>query len=449
MDTRDLTQALHEATAGLEPRAGFTDDVVAGGRWRRTRNRVTLASAVAATVAVAVVAVTGPTPVSAPPPPGASNALPVSKGDWRMSHQGGEHVDDPVRTTEIIEAWIAGLRPETPMADAADYSDRPGDPHVFWAGDTPYGEAAIVMEIVRLGPNDERILTGLVAAAPSSPEPRLLGTQVDGPGEQGRFVLPDNRTVLAVAPPDWGLWVSPEIRYTDEGSRRDWTALAITGGVGIGRLPDGANPLNARLAAGDPSSPPTRENAKLGAHLPMVVTGGYPFPDPPRPLKRGLPWTSSVVIGDQTLAPKNARGLFTDALRTSALLDPSSYDDEQRSPWLLTTARQGAPVVIVGEHQELDHPAYLYAVVLDPVSGEPGVERIGVVDQSATLPVVHRLADDGGAGTGGGWVVAALGKTLSHRSGPEEAWSAATPDAAWLPDDTTQVLVGDEVVNLF
>ncbi|GAB3441622.1 hypothetical protein [Actinophytocola sediminis] len=432
MDNRDLTRALRAATEDLEPRLGFTDDVVTASRRRRTRNRITVAAAVTGTLVVAAVVVAVPSAVSAPPSPGASTtAAPQPKDDWRMTHLGGEHIDDALRVTGIVEAWQTGLRSGQRVNRDGGYDDRTGDPHVYWAGDTPYGEAAIVVQPVRLGHDEERVLTGLVAAAPGSPAPRLLGVQEDDPGEQGHFVLPDDRTVLAVAHPDSAMWVSPEIDYTGEGSRRDWTSLPLQDGVGMIRLPAGTNPLNVRLIAG---GRPERENMKLGGHLPLVLTSD---PEPAQPVRRGLPWDTSVEFGDLgDLFDPDA--VFAKALRDSGLLDPSSYQD-QRSPWLIAT-RVTDGVLIIGEEQELDHPAYLYAA-MPGRDGRYVVERMSVADPDTVLPVVRRLPDSA-------WLVAAFGKPLRYRASPTATWSPPAHDATLLPPEATQVLVDDQVVTL-
>lgn len=435
MDSRDLTQALRDATEDLTPRDGFAGDVVAGGRRRRRRNRVAMASAVVGTAAVAAIAMTGPTPLSAPPAPGASQQTEPSQ-DWRMSYQGGEHVDDPLRVTEIIEAWTTGLRAGRPANQNGTFDDRPGDPHVYWAGDTinGYGEAAIVMEVVRLSPDDERILTGVVATPPNTTAPRLLGLQLDGPGEQGQFVLPDNRTVVAVARPGTELWLSREITYTDEGSQRHWMPYEATDGVVVQDLYDNSNKLNVRLVAG---AEPTPENMDPDRIRPLVMTGRDAVPT-----ARGLPWDRTIDLGANDAASSvgdrfDASAEFTKALRDSGQLDPWSYQ-ERRSPWLVM-ARVQDGVLMIGEHQELDEAAYVY-VAMPRGDGGYDVRRAGTTDHS--LPVAVRLPDNGG------YVVAAFGEELTYRTGWDGVWSAPFRDAGLVPPEATHVQAGDHFLDL-
>jgi CHASE2 domain-containing sensor protein len=58
VNTTDLGELLRGATAGVEPSAGFTEQVLQGGRRRRFRRRVAM---VASTVVVAAIAVASTT----------------------------------------------------------------------------------------------------------------------------------------------------------------------------------------------------------------------------------------------------------------------------------------------------------------------------------------------------------------------------------------------------
>lgn len=63
-----------------------------------------------------------------------------------------------------------------------------------------------------------------------------------------------------------------------------------------------------------------------------------------------------------------------------------------------------------------------------------------VINRNVPLPVRYRLPD------GQGWLVAAYGKALSYRTDGD--WHDVGRDAALLPDNATQVRVGDQVVDL-
>lgn len=458
MDTRDLTTALREATEGLEPRRGFADAVVTGGRRRRTRNRLTLATTVAGTAAVVTaVVVAGSGPLSAPPPPAASRVAPAPvpvpgpMEDWRLDHFAGEHVDDPIRTNEIIQTWLVGVRGgrSGPANQNGVLDQRLGDPHVYWADDTPYGEAAIVVQNVMLPADDRvppeqqgqtRIATGLISTMPGSTEPRLLGVQLDDRGAMGHFLLPDDRTVVAVAAPDQAMWVSGEIRYDEDVSQRDWTAVPVRDGVGVVRLPDGTNPQNVRLVAGDADQPPRHEQVMTGAHLPLLRTATYPHASP-EPAWHGLGWEGTMSAGEQRNLGLPPGDLFATAVRDHGILDPSSYTP--RAPkWTVVAGTPDGRTVILGEWQELDHPSFLYAVTV----AEDGRTVLDVDRGSAVDPehpvVLYRLPD------AAGHVAAAQGRSLRYEPSPGAAWTAPVADAVLVPPDAVRLRVDEQVVGL-
>ncbi|MCT2585061.1 hypothetical protein [Actinophytocola gossypii] len=452
MDTRDLTNALREATDDIEPPPGFTDSVVHGGRHRRTRTRRAVTAAVAGTAvltAAVAVAVVVPTQGAGPLPPGVSKTERAPKADMRLNLSGGELVHEQAVVSQVVEAWNTGMTGAPVNPDGA-LDDRLGEPHVYWAGETPYGVAALVMQTVRLPGDDrvppeqqgqERVVTGLVAPAPGTDEPRLLGVQVDAPGQLGYFLLPDDRTVLAVAPPHvpGGLSISPEIRYAGNGtSSRAWTEVPIDGGAGVLQLPEGTNVHNVRLVAGRPDEP---ENAKLGGHLPLLRTATYPDPAP-EPAFHGLGWNGTLVAGEPRDLSRTPEDVFVTAVRDGNVLDPWSY--VPRAPeWTVVAGLADGTTVVLGEWQELDHPAYLYAVTLRPGGYEVArVARVSEVDPERPLPVVYRVP--GGQEV----VVAARGQQLSYRTADDGTWSQPVADAALVPADTVSVRVGDEVVDL-
>ncbi|MFC4856576.1 hypothetical protein [Actinophytocola glycyrrhizae] len=455
MDTREFADALREATADRVPREGFAEAVLSGSRRRRTRNRLTATAAVTG-VAAAVAAVVLTVPSQSSLPPGDSTAVTSPpKQDLRLTRSGGELIGDADLTGRAVDAWNAGMAGAPVNPDGA-LDDRLGEPHVYWAGDTPVGDTVIVMQIVRL-PADERVppeergqevlVTGIVATAPGTDELRLLGAQDDP--RAGQFLLPDDRTVLAVTYAGMsgteyeniGLWASPEIRYAEDGTAgRDWIPVAIDDGVGIGTLPSGTNPLNVRLVTGQ-EAPSARVEQKTGAHLPLLRTATYPEPAP-SPQPHGLEWEGTLAVGEpRDLAPPPS-DIFVTAIRDDGILDSASYT-EQQAKWTVVAGTAGDATVILGEHQELDHPAYLYAVTLGPDERTvAGVERVAEIDRDHALPVAYQLPDAQGT------VIAAQGKSLSYRASADAAWSTPVDDAALVPADATQVRVGNEVIDL-
>jgi len=452
MDTRELTHALREATEDLEPRPDFAAAVVSGGRRRRNRNRFAATAAVAGVAAVAaVVAVTVPAQQSAPPPGQATSTPFTPKEDLRLVHAGGALVDDEDVTSVVVHAWATGMD-GAPVNGDGVLDDRLGEPHIYWADQTAYGVTALVTQIVRLPADDrvtaeeqgqQRVATGVVATAPGTDEFRLLGVQVDGAGSAGQFLLPDDRTVVAVARPDLagetgGMWVSPEIHYDEDGtSVREWTAVELTDGIGTVELAEGTNPLNVRLIAGDRKTPPQRENMKIGGHLPLLRTATTQLVT----AQRGLPWEGTLTAVEPDGLASPTADTFATAVR--GLLEPASYIPEP-TRWTVVARAPSGTTVIIGQWQELDHPARLYAVTV----GQDGrtvirVEQVAVLNPGESLPVVYQLPD------GEGFLVAAQGQQLSYRLSVGDTWSEPVTDAALVPYTVTaQVRVGTVVVDL-
>jgi hypothetical protein len=458
MDTTELTSALREATDDLEPRADFAAAVLSGGRRRRVRGRIALGAALAGTAAVAVAAaVVVPHQLAAPPPgegpdgPGkVANLLDFSGGDL-------------IRNEEVRRLAIAGWQDSighTPANARGVLNNRVGEPHIYWAGTTPAGPAALVTQLVTL-PDDDTLaapdrgqevpVVGLLATNPddlgdasAKPELELLGVQVQTleQGSVGYFVLPDDRTVLAVEEKgvevntDAATYESASIRVGADGvSRREWTRMAPGDGVALTRLPSGTSPRNVRIVAGTAGADPNEGEQKMGAHLPLQFAAEYAGRRASRVPDRGLPWQPRDwgFLDQDWKLPRPGRVLFQDALRTSGLLDPASYEDRNVG-WLAAGGIDGERYVLVGTEQELDNPAYLFMVVLRADFSVERVTREGQVDPNSELPVAVRLPD------GAGWVVAAdPNRELRYRTGTQ--WSAPVSGTVAIPDGAEAVRV--------
>jgi hypothetical protein len=459
MDTTELTSVLHEATDGLEPRGGFAAAVLSGGRRRRVRGRIALGAAVAGTAAVAVAAaVVVPHQLAAPPPGDGPDG--TGKVLNLLDFAGGDLVQNEEVVRLAITGWRDGLE-RTPANERGVLDDRVGEPHVYWAGTTPAGPAALVTQLVTL-PSDGTLepadrgqqvpAVGLLATNPddlgdesAKPELELVGVQVQTleQGSIGYFVLPDDRTVLAIeekagAADAPATYASPSITVGDDGvSRREWTRMSPGDGVALTRLPPGTVPQNVRIVAGAADSDPNEGEQKVGAHLPLQFAAEYVGLRANGITDRDLPWEPrewSILDGSRAL-PRPAKVLFEDALRTSGLLDSASYD-EKVSGWLAAGGIDGDRLVLVGTKQELDNPAYLFTVVLRADFSVERVTRDGQVDPTADLPVAVRLPH------GAGWVVGVdPDRELRYRTATDTQWSAPASGTVAIPDDAEAVLV--------
>lgn len=453
MDNTQLTTAMREATEDLEPQDDFAAAVLRGGRRRRTRGRVAIGAAITGAVAAAVVAaVAVPARLSAPPP-GEQHDGP--KQEQLLARSGGDLVHDRDTVRLATTAWQDSV--DTTYVNEFGYlSHRLGEPHVYWAGTTPAGAAAVITQAAVLPASDnveasdrgQRVVAvGLLVTSPGAKrELELVGVQFDGDhnGYGGYFVFPDNRTVLGIEPEaGLALFVSPNTAIGAGGrSRRHWTELPGHDGVSYTQLPEPANPRNIRLAVSQAGGDPNAGEQKLGAHLPLLSAVDYIAEREGVDVDNGLPWPArDMTVGDETTLPRTPLDLFGTALRESGLLDSASFDEEELGAhWQVVAGMADGRTMIVGPYQELDNPAYLFTVLVRAGGAVEKVARGPAVDPDAVLPVRVRLPG------GQGWVVAAQGHQLTHRTGG--AWSAPVADAALVPDATTQVRVDGQAVDL-
>ncbi len=441
MNTTELTEHLRGVTAGLDVPPTFADAVLRGGRRRRTRRRLTVAACVVAAVAVA----TSATVVALRDDP----AVPVA--DARLTQPTkGDLAGDQAFLDEARKAWQEGL-PVAPEARDRYYDDLRGEPHVYWAGNTPAGRAAIVLQPVYVHPNSQvterglRTAEGLVAIDPDDGRLKLVNTRMigmDGPGQAAYYKFgPGDRTILAVdrgQPLHYDL--SPTYVEASRALRFDWRRAEPEDGVAVVTVPDDENPQAAIVYEG--SSPPEQLAV---ADVPVYPTTANVWlvlrlPDPTYRVRSSLlPWGRVVwKVGEPTD--------MTDAELEGVWGYNRFYPTDHEaviSLWTIGAQLPDGRVVVVKERQDAGAPPRLVAEVAADADAEETV-RVdgGRVDADAVLPVRFRIPD------GGGWIVADKGKELSYRTSPDEEWRPAGRDAALLPANATEVLVGDHYVRL-
>ncbi len=442
MNTTELTEHLRSATDGLEPPPGFADVVLLGGRRRRARRRLTVAASVVAVVAVATAATVVTLREDA--------AVPVA--DVRLTQPTkGDLAGDQAFLDEARRVWERDL-PSAPEARDRYYDDVRGEPHVFWAGDTPVGRAAIVLQPVFVHPNSQvteegpRTAEGLVAIDPGDGELKLVNTRVIGAeGRPGQAVYyrfgPDDRTMLIV---DRGRPLhydtAPEFVDDVRAIRFDWQRVQPEGGVAVVTAPAGRGEVSAMVYEG--ADPPAQLSV---AETPVVPTAAsiwlhLRLPDPSYRLRSaGLAWGDVMWQVGEPLGMSEER---VDAMWGYYRYYPTTFD-VITSLWTIAARLPDGRVVIVKERQSGTAAPRLVAEIAANVAATETV-RVdgGPVSADVTLPVRFRVPD------GGGWIVADKGEELSYRTSPDEPWQKAGRDAALLPEDAKEVLVGDRFVRL-
>jgi hypothetical protein len=430
MDSEELRTALRTATAELTPRLNLTQDVLRGGARRKRRRRI-------AVVAIAAVVTVGAVATSIV----GWQAMSVQEArDPRLGEPThGDLAQDTVFTTKAVDLW------ENAVAGAMTYtfklSDRVADrPHVYWAGTTPNGPAAVILQA--MNPVEDKVgatILGIVGNDAQGQASVLITEDPAGRtlGNPGFRIGPAEHTVL-VLDPGGPLFLSGKVSYDDKGKAvRDWQPMVKRDGVAVAELPAGTTGVDARVLHADPARGVNYNDA-------IDLMGVSESPGSDRAQRLGWGDTNDMLgppflmwAGSETPHwndPDWTKGHFNDELRGSGLLDPT---DPGLMPmnWYVSAPDGSGGTTIVGEYVPLlSGQSRLYAVILDRDDHPVDVLSLGPIDHKATLPVVAHLP-------GQNRIVAAKGATLSYRTGPGAEWLGKKPDAIAIPANAKQVQV--------
>lgn len=470
---------MRSATEGLELPPDFSPNVLEGVRRRRTRRRIT---AVTTAVAASVVAVTAGVLALPDEQPnkdevgvisvrpemqecGTADDQPAEQqtgttAERMQAPTKGDLAGDEAFLSEVATAWRTGLS-VAPLAAAGYYDDRRGDPHVYWAGNTPAGRAAIVLQEIQVPDNDQlpageagpRTVEGLVAIDPSDGKLRLVSTRVPGEGQLGmadfyKFGAND-QTMLIV---DEGKplhytheFAHPSLVTGDMTPEIEWHPVQANDGVALVNIPpekvfptvayQGDQPPNAI----DWTTLSSDFFANRVATATRFLAARLANPDFRTSF---LPWTDTWQVGTPLhLPPAQCVASLRSILENPVLPTP-----DYKGQWGILAALPDGRQVALREHQQRDGKPQLVGVIStkDLGGGESmaGLVDGGEIDRNAVLPVKYHVPD------GGGWIVAKKGQTLSYRTTKDEQWLDAGKDAALLPDNAIEVKVGDDVVTL-
>jgi hypothetical protein len=446
MTTDDSAGALRErlaaATRHVSAPSGIAERAVAGGRRRLRRRRVAeglATTAVAAAVAVAVVlplasrdaAERAPGPSRQTAPTRNWTAVPPSDADvlrWLYDRPPrGDLAGDAAYLRRVIDLWDSS-HARSPNAIRGVFRDLRGPSRVVWAGRTPAGPAALVVQRAMFSEGE-----GVVAGAGSvvgfvgvgeDGQPRLVTDGYrDRRGEPG-FLAPawfvdPGRSVVAVL--DLGVPVAwaQGWRYHANGVRDlGWKPLAFRNGAATVRV-DGSRWWDVHVAR--------RPYDEPASDLLVARSGGAP-PDGTK-----LEW------GDGDFPTMRIAGLAAGDLPDAEATFVAALNARIRGTergggyprWRATGRMADGTEIVVADLQLDSDPSHAYAVLSR--GSRTSVVHGGPVDPDAPLPVVVRLPDDRGT------VVAREGARLEWRSGAE--WQEAGTGAALLPPSATEVRV--------
>jgi hypothetical protein len=449
MTTDDTAGALRErlvaATRHVSAPSGIAERATAGGRRRLRRRRLIegLATTAAALAAVAVVLpltardaadrVPGPSRRQTAPADSWSAVPPAGADVLRWLYDRpprGDLVRDAAYVRQVVEVWDRSHATSL-NASRGVFRDLRGPSRVVWAGRTPAGPAAVVVQrAVFLAPA-EGVAPGVgtvvgFVGVDAGGRPRLVADGYrDRKGEPGSlslawFVDPD-RSVVAVldlgAPVAWAQgW-----RYHANGVRDlDWTRVAFRDGAATVRV-DGSRwwdvhvarqpfdePTSDLLVARDVGARPTGTQLRWGEDAPAALRIA------------GLSPSRLADPGARFIAALHAR--IRGAVRSGGY---PLWNASGRLP-------DGTEVVVADSRLDGD-PSHAYAVLSR--GRRTSVVHGGPVDPDAPLPVVVGLPD------GRGTVVARERARLEWRSAAASGWRVAGTGAALVPADATQVRV--------
>ncbi|SMD23993.1 hypothetical protein [Lentzea albidocapillata] len=400
----ELKQAMEAATAELDVRPGFVGDVMAGGRRRHTRKLVAVTAAVALLAGVTAGVVVTRSDEHGDFTTRDPRLTAATSGDLASSQKDVEHA---------LQVWQSTQEAPERITDFS------APARVFWAGSTPDGPAALILQPVRVASTPTpKTLVGLVAVNKVVDREVLLDGERErglyrfGASESTNVVLSLGRTVY---------WSQRPVRGGDGRLSRQWQAAETSGGgVAVVSALQADRPVFVRSgtkpAADDFISEPLMakpDYGPAGAFQPHV----------------GLGWTENVWATDrQDEHPQMKSMLSHRDMQRAGVLDYVVRDYEwgrwQVQAWL-PDGRFASVFEANGE---------TYAAIYRANGTFDGGLAGSAVNRTAALPARVRLPGDMGT------VVAEFGA----RIGPDRR-----PDVWIAPAGTTEVAVerpnGDSV----
>ncbi|MGW6283063.1 hypothetical protein [Kribbella sp. NPDC055071] len=435
MTDTELKHRLSAEVDDIEAPADLLDRARAGGARRLRRRRfLALSAAAAAVVVVGGVAVSGQavldhlsdSPVAGTPAPGDPYAFLMN------GTTGGDLAGDEIYLNEVLKTWRTSHRKSINFSRGI-FDHMQGNAKVAWAGNTPGGRAAIVVEYadlrnhtdVQLDHEGVATLIGFVGDGKNG-KPTVIGDGYPVPGSSlaAGFVVEKAGTKALVAIDMNGRkigWSTGRTYEADGSVQRKFSALSFRdhvsvvtlaadqqlGALRLTRLPSPAGFSDLSIVNGDVNAaPPSTEGRRLWEDVPDFQL-----------------WP--MTNGANSLKAK-AAARFDQAV--SAVSDQNAFS-VSNSMWTGYGVTANGTAVYIGEQQlELD-PTHIYAV-LQPKTGKAKIVSGGVPDGDDILPVSIKLPDNQG------WAIARYQAKLSYRI-DGGAWSQERSDALLVPAGTT------------
>lgn len=460
-DVAEVRHALRLVAEDMAVPADLAARARHGGR-RRVRRRRLIAASAGCVLAAAVAA--GGVSVTQRPSPSPADWQTI--GDRLMSQPTrGDLAGDEAYLGRVVATYL-DTREQTPLSGLGVTEHPIGQPHVAWAGRTPEGPAAAVVQRTKLPdrvraaeePGPGRSLGGetatLIKFIGTGPDgsPETVGTDFFGPdGYPGdnsvAFLVGQDRSVLVVLDPGTSVEYSLERTYTSTAIfRADWRPVRFTDGAavltvapqrgryslairereggdhfGIGNLTDPTEWGNDRGL--DWRTPPTEE-------LPAAQPARFPVGGAdPALADCWYECAAAVEAYGRLLGWGDPRGG-----------EPQTLVGTGRD-WLAYGWTSGGKRLVAADLR-LGADPLRSVVVIETDDQSPSTVYGPPIDRNAPLPVMVELPGRAG------WLVARKGAQLEYRI-DDRRWVAAGANAALLPAEATAVRVdGVEVVVL-
>jgi hypothetical protein len=429
MTDTELKHRLSAEVDGIEAPSDLLDRARSGGARRLRRRRFIAITATAATVVVAGgVAVSsqtildhlGDSPVAGTP---AANDPYAYLMNGKTS---GDLAGDQAYLTEVLRTWRTSHRKSVNFSRGI-FDHMQGNAKVAWAGNTPGGRAAIVVEWsdlrkhkdVQLDHVGVATLIGFIGEDKNG-KPTVIGDGYPVPGASlpAGFVV-EKAGVKALVAIDMRArkvgWSAGHTYEADGTVHRKYTALTFKDHVSVVKLPADQRPSALRLS---------KLPAAAGVSDLTIVNGDLNSAPSTTAGKRL--WESEVQLWPMSNGADRLRAKAADSFdnAVSAVSDPDIYASAH-SMWTGYGVTPNGSAVYIGEQQIDDDPTHVYAVI-QPKAGKARIVQGGVPNRDDQLPVQIKLPDNQG------WAVANNQRKLSYRIN-DGAWSPERSDALLVP----------------
>lgn len=438
MTETELQSRLAASVADVEAPLDLVNRVRAGGTRRLRQRRIYLV----ASMAVALVAVGGLANAAAGIERFDAQADAAANAKTTMdSHDPyayflnrptkGDLANDKDYLNSVIRAWDRS-HAKSGNASRGIFNHLKGKARVVWAGNTPAGPAAMVIQRadvrhhgnIQLNREGLYTLAGFVGTGANG-KPEVVGDTFPSP-DSGRAstafrVGPDREALVVIDTGQRAVGFSPQREYpATGGSTRTYQPLTFEQGAAVVALPPGTTAPDLRV-----SSLPASQSGRIpvtGLEAFSSDRGNVKMPDN-RLWMNVTPYAGLPAATGLRRLTQLERDAFDQAV--VKISDPMTYS-ASHSFWYAYANTPNGDRVVVGEYQIDDDPTRIYAHITN-ANGKSKVISAGIPQRDVALPVSIRLPE------GQGWLVASNKAQLSYKQ-PDGSWSKAMPNALLVPD---------------